>query len=262
MTPEFTAGLFAAGLPAAAVLYLLARRIKLMAVVDLIWTVGLGVAGIALWIFGDGTFPRATVVLLVFLAWSARLSFYLLKDRVLRGEEDPRYRRLAEHWGSAAARNFLFLFLAQVFFVAFFLLPVSAAMGNPVAGWRLVDWLAVVIALVALGGEALADRQLGRFRADPANRGKVCRDGLWRYSRHPNYFFEWLHWFAYVAFAWGGPQFWLSLLGPVGMYLFLTKLTGVPHAERSSLASRGQAYRDYQRTTNAFFPWKPRPHVH
>lgn len=262
MTPDFIGICLVAGFVLAAAVYGLARKLRLMAVVDLIWTVGLGLAAIVLWMQAGGDALRSAVVLPVILLWSGRLSLHLLKDRVLRGKEDPRYRRLRDHWGKRADRNFFFLFLVQVPFIAIFSIPVYIALSNPVEGWRIVDTTGVFIALVALAGESLADRQLAAFRADPENSGKVCRGGLWRYSRHPNYFFEWLHWFAYVAFAWGAPHAWLSLVGPAGMYVFLRKLTGVPHAERSSLASRGDAYRAYQRTTNTFFPWKPHKPAH
>ena len=126
---------------------------------------------------------------------------------------------------------------------------------SPVA---ITDILALLIALGSLFGESIADHQLAEFRQKPANSGKVCDSGLWRYSRHPNYFFEWLHWWAYVAFALGGPKAWVSLLGPLLMYIFLRYITGIPHAERSSLRSRGEAYRNYQQTTSPFFPWIPR----
>ena len=110
---------------------------------------------------------------------------------------------------------------------------------------------------LAIGGEWLADRQLARFRTDPSSKGRVCRDGLWRYSRHPNYFFEWTHWLAYVLIGWGSPYWWVTLAGLVAMYLFLNFVTGVPFTEQQALRSRGDAYRDYQRTTSRFFPLPP-----
>jgi steroid 5-alpha reductase family enzyme len=118
-------------------------------------------------------------------------------------------------------------------------------------------WVGVGVAVwvVAVAGEWIADRQLARFRADPGSRGRVCRAGLWRYSRHPNYFFEWLHWWAYVPIGHAQP---LTFLGPAAMLLFLLRVTGIPYAERQALASRGEAYRAYQRATSAFLPWPPR----
>jgi steroid 5-alpha reductase family enzyme len=112
--------------------------------------------------------------------------------------------------------------------------------------------------IVSVWGEHVADRQLARFRADPVNRGKTCRAGLWRYSRHPNYFFEWLHWFTYVALAVGATAVWYSLSGPVLMYVFLRWISGVPYTEAQALRTRGDDYRDYQRHTSMFFPLPPK----
>ncbi|NBB80194.1 MAG: DUF1295 domain-containing protein [Verrucomicrobia bacterium] len=255
---SFWLSFFPAGFMLATFAYLVARKVKLMAIVDTIWTAGLGLSALIYHAVSGVDTPRSWIVLLIIGIWSFRLSYHLLADRVLRGHEDPRYKALGAHWGDRAARNFYFLFLVQIPFIALFLYPVSLAMQNDVGVWRWTDTLAVSIALVAMAGEAVADKQLARFRSNPSNKGGVCREGFWRYSRHPNYFFEWLHWFCYVAFAWPADGAWPVLIGPLAMYIFLRFLTGVPHAERSSLKSRGDAYRRYQATTNAFFPWIPR----
>jgi len=257
MTP-FWISFFSVGFAVASLAYMVARRVKLMAIVDTLWTAGLGLSALIYHTAAGLDSIRSWVVLLLILIWSFRLSYHLFKDRVFAGHEDPRYKALAEHWAEKAPRNFYFLFLVQIVFIALFLLPVTIAMKNPEPAWVWLDTVAILIAIVAMVGEALADRQLAAFRSNPQNKGGVCQSGLWRYSRHPNYFFEWLHWFAYVAFAVGSSSVWLALIGPVAMYLFLRFLTGVPYAERSSLKSRGDAYRQYQKTTNAFFPWSPR----
>jgi len=118
--------------------------------------------------------------------------------------------------------------------------------------------LGVIVWALGVGGEAVADAQLKRFRQDPGNRGKTCRRGLWRYSRHPNYFCEGVHWCTYVVMSIGLPDWWLTLVGPVVMIGALLKVSGIPMAEAQALASRGEDYREYQRTTNAFIPWFPR----
>jgi steroid 5-alpha reductase family enzyme len=100
--------------------------------------------------------------------------------------------------------------------------------------------------------------QLSLFKAQPAAKGRVCDFGLWKYSRHPNYFFEWLVWIAYFVFALGSPWAWVGLVSPLLMLFFLTRMTGIPPAEARALASRGDAYRDYQRRTSAFIPWFPK----
>jgi steroid 5-alpha reductase family enzyme len=116
----------------------------------------------------------------------------------------------------------------------------------------------VLIWCVSVGNTVLADRQLARFKRRPESRGKTCREGWWRYSRHPNYFFEWLHWWSYVALAVGANYWWLTLLSPSVMLYILLKVTGIPPTEAQALASRGEDYRQYQRTTSAFVPWFPK----
>jgi steroid 5-alpha reductase family enzyme len=116
----------------------------------------------------------------------------------------------------------------------------------------------IAVWVASIAGESIADRQLARFRADPAHRGRTCRAGLWRYSRHPNYFFEWLHWFTYVALAVGSPLPWLSLAGPIVMYVFLRWVSGIPFTEAQALRTRGEDYRRYQQSTPLLFPWFPR----
>ena len=255
---SFWISFFCIGIFVATAAYQIARKLKLMAIVDTIWTAGLGVSALVYHTVAGLESVRSWAVLLVIFLWSFRLSFHLLRDRIFTGHEDPRYKALAEYWGAKSARNFYFLFLAQITFIALFLFPVSIAMQNPHPVWAWTDTLAVLIGISAMLGEWIADRQLAAFRANPKNKGGVCKDRLWRYSRHPNYFFEWLHWFAYFAFAMGSSSAGFALVGPIAMFIFLRFLTGVPYAEMSSLKSRGEAYRLYQSSTNAFFPWIPR----
>jgi steroid 5-alpha reductase family enzyme len=221
--------------------------------VDAAWSAGMGVlaAGYALLSAGDPARRWLTGGLAII--WAARLAWHLISDRVLGRPEDGRYRALREHWGARASFRFFFFYQGQAIVATIFSVPILAAMrGGPLDGWAVAG---AVVWLVAVGGEATADHQLARFRADPANRGKTCRAGLWRVSRHPNYFFEWTHWFCYVLIGHGA---WLTWLGPALMLLFLFRLTGIPYTERQSLRSRGDDYRAYQRETSVFFPWFPK----
>lgn len=254
---EFWYAFFPLGWLLALGAYSLALRIRLYALVDTVWATSLGLGAASYYFLADPATVRALVALAIMLFWSGRLTLHLLRDRIIAGKEDPRYAKLAEHWGEGARFRFLFVFLAQIPLAAIFLLPFTLAVDHVQSAWRWLDSLGALIAVIALVGEWIADQQLARFRAKPENAGQVCRQGLWNYSRHPNYFFEWLHWFGYVAFALGAAWGWLSLIGPVMMYIFLRYITGVPFAERSSVSSRGEAYRNYQKTTNTFFPWKP-----
>lgn len=246
------------GLLAAMALYAYARWRRLYAVVDLLWSLGVMALALWLWFVAREDSLRSLVTLLLVAAWSLRLSWHILQDRVLPGREDGRYLNLLQHWGEKGPARFLYVFLAQVPTAIIFAVPVYVAMSNPVANLRWVDALGILVAIISISGELAADAQLQRFRKDPANRGHVCQTGLWRYSRHPNYFFEFLYWWSFVALSWGSPYFVFSLSGPALMYVFLNYVSGIPHTERQALASRGDNYRKYQQTTNTFWPWIPR----
>ena len=150
-----------------------------------------------------------------------------------------------------------------MFFQAQALLDVVLSLSFLVAirntsSWGGGDFLGVLIWVVAVVGESVADRQLERFRTEPANRGKTCRMGLWRYSRHPNYFFEWLVWCGIGLAALAAPLGWLALASPAIMLFLILKVTGIPPTEERAVLSRGKDYRDYQATTSAFVPWLPK----
>lgn len=232
------------------------RRHENAGIVDVIWTGGIGAA--ALWyaaVLDGALVPRALLGLLGAL-WSLRLTAHLA-PRVLGGPEDGRYRQLRLHWQGHQGKMFG-MFQLQALLIVLFSLPFLAVARNPSAA--LTSWMIAGLAvwIGSICGEALADRELARFRADPANRGRTCRAGLWRYSRHPNYFFEWLHWFAYVCLAVGSPLFWLSLSGPVVMYAFLRWISGIPFTEAQALRTRGEDYRRYQAQTSPLIPWFPK----
>lgn len=234
------------------------KRTQNAGIVDILWSVSMGASAVFYAIVADGaTLPRALVGALGAL-WGLRLAAHL-GHRVFHEDEDGRYRYLREYWRGDQSK-FLAFFLAQALFTAIFSLPFLIAARNPEAGFTLWSLLALLTFAGSLGGEAVADRQLARWRADPANRGRTCRGGLWRYSRHPNYFFEILHWFSYVFLAVGLGPAWIaaSFIGPLLMLVSLSWLTGIPYVEAQALRSRGDDYREYQRTTSVLIPLPPR----
>jgi steroid 5-alpha reductase family enzyme len=231
--------------------------------VDTTWTVGLGLVGIgaALLLPPHNFAPREMVVALLTALWAARLGIHIAA-RSAKISDDPRYAKLAADWGEAAPRR-MFVFLQQQAFGSVPLaLAIYLAAKNPAPTMRIQDYVGIAVLLVAVIGEAFADRQLRRFQADPANRGRILDTGLWAWSRHPNYFFQWFGWLAWPVIAidpsGGYPYGWLALIGPAVMYWVLRYATGVPHLEAHMLRTRGAAFTEYQRRTSLFFPAPPK----
>jgi steroid 5-alpha reductase family enzyme len=225
--------------------------------VDFAWAANLGLLALFFACMGDAPPARRALLALIAGAWSLRLSLHLLFDRVLGKEEDGRYRALRASWGDKAQRNFFLFYQAQALLDAILALPFLLIARNPARAIAPVEFAGAALLVLALAGESLADRQLAHHRADPGNRGRTCRAGLWRFSRHPNYFFEWLNWCAFALVALPAPLGWLGLLSPALMLYLVLRVTGIPPSEARALESRGEDYRDYQRTTSAFFPWFP-----
>ncbi len=229
-----------------------------IAIVDVIWAWLTGIVGVW-WALGNHAPEalRAGLLAAMIGIWAGRLGVHLAR-RVAAEDEDGRYRAMRDALGTKAQPVFFVFFQVQALWALLFAAPVLAAAGaaRPALDW--LDYLGLAVFAVAWAGENLADRQLDAFRRNSANKGQVCKVGLWRYSRHPNYFFEWLHWFAYPLIGWGAPLWWLTAAGPVVMLVFLYRLTGIPYTEQQALRSRGDAYREYQRTTSAFIPLPPR----
>ena len=194
--------------------------------------------------------------------WALRLINHLLLRFIAEGHEDKRYQKIRVDWKTNLDLKFFFFFQFQALLDVVLSSCWLPSMHNAEPGLPLLEIIGVFIWIIGFVGESIADRQLKVFKSDPANRGKTCQEGLWYYSRHPNYFFEWLIWVAYTIFALASPWGWIAILAPVLMYYFLMHISGVPLAEIQSLQSRGEEYRLYQQSTSMFVPWfKKRKHV-
>lgn len=238
------------------VLWLVQLRTRNAGIVDVAWaalTGSLGVyfalatstAGWLRWLAGG-----------MIAAWSLRLTIHLAR-RVLGAPEEGRYQTLRKNWRQAANRRFFWFFQGQALAavgLATSVLAVAVAL-TPPPPWLVA--VGVVLWVVGVGGVALADAQLSRFKRRPESQKNTCREGLWQYSRHPNYFFEWLHWCAYIPLATGSLLWWAPISVSAALLYLLLFVTGIPPTEAQALASRGEDYRDYQRTTSKFVPWFP-----
>ena len=238
--------------------WLIQRRTGNAGWVDAVWSLTTAAAGAcaALLPLGPAT-PRQSLVATLIAAWGLRLALHIAR-RSASGVEDVRYAALRRDWGAGFQRR-MFWFLQIQALAAFLLaLGVLLAARNP-APLGLSDGLGALLLAIAVLGEALADRQLAAFKACPDSHGKVCDAGLWAWSRHPNYFFEWLVWCACPCFAVSAawPWGWAALLAPAMMYWLLVHVSGIPPLEAAMLRSRGPAYRAYQQRVAAFFPRPP-----
>lgn len=227
--------------------------------VDVVWSFGLGLAGLMLALAPGDAATRQIVVAVLIAAWSMRLGLHIAQ-RSMRGPEDARYAAMRQEWGARfQVRLFLFLQI-QAAAAALLGLSMMLAAHNPAPFPRVLDGAGIVVLLIAVVGEGVADEQLRRFKSNPNNKGRVCDAGLWGWSRHPNYFFEWFGWVAYPLLAisldwWWG---WLALSGPAFMYGLLVHVSGIPLLEQQMLKSRGDAFRAYQARVSAFFPLPPK----
>lgn len=258
---------FCAGL-ALAVIMLIAWRVQRLTGnsgwIDVIWSFATGLVGFLLALAPlqssiAATSPRQLLVAACIGLWSLRLAWHI--GARSRGQhEDPRYAQLQRDWGQQFSKRLLVFLQIQAAAAWLLVLAVMLAAHNPAPGLSALDIFGLILAVTGIVGEAIADRQLRRFRATGNLTKSVCDQGLWRWSRHPNYFFEWLTWCSYplisisfaatAPWAWG----WLAWIAPLFMYWLLVHVSGIPPLEAHMLRSRGELYARYQARVSAFFP--------
>ena len=238
--------------------WVISRVLNNAGIVDIFWSYGFIPVALACALLGGGDVARSFVLVLMVTIWAARLGTYLfIRVAKHHPEEDGRYATLRKQFPDHTWAMFFGFFEAQGLLIALLSVPFVLVFINGAPGLGVFEYAGAALWLLAMLGESVADAQLNLFRADPESKGKTCRVGLWRYSRHPNYFCEWLVWVGYFVYALGSPGGWLAAYAPALMYFFLTRVTGIKATEEHAVRSRGEDYREYQRTTNAFFPWWP-----
>ena len=243
-------------------LFLLGLRRDNFSYVDIGWSGNFTLLALFYGLNAAGDPGRRLLIGTMYGLWGLRLAWHLGR-RIVGEPEEGRYAELRRAWGTAGPaafhRRMYRFYLLQALLDVILALPLLWVASNPDPSIAPLEWAALGLWAVALGGESLADAQLAAFKRAGARPDQVCDRGLWGWSRHPNYFFEWLVWVAFAlaslaARPWGV----FGLAMPALMLFFLLRVTGIPATEAQALRSKGAAYRDYQRRTSAFVPWPPR----
>lgn len=239
-------------------LYVLQRRSGDATAVDAGWATSLVLLAALYGILGPGELCHK--VLIATLVGLENLRVALLVLRRIRGTEDTRYQELRTRWRARGREqlSFAVFYQAQAALAALLSVPILLAVFNGHSHLEPLEWTGTAVWIVGAGFEAIADRQLSRHKAAPANRGRTMRLGLWRYSRHPNYFGQWLTWIGYALVASAAPWGWVAWFAPALMLYLILFVTGVKPSEEAAAKNRGEDFRRYQRETSAFVPWFPR----
>ncbi len=238
--------------------WILSVRLRDASIADVCWGLGFVMLAWLYFVLSPGSTPRSWLVATLITLWGVRLSVHIFRRNHGNGE-DPRYQAMRVSHGPAFWWRSLFtVFWLQGTLLWVVALPLLVAVrASQPAALTALDGLGVLCFAVGLAFEVVGDRQLERFRAEPSNRGKVLDCGLWRYTRHPNYFGDATIWWGMYAMAAATPGGWLTVLSPALMTLLLMRVSGVTLLETSLKASK-PGYRAYIARTPAFFPWFPR----
>jgi steroid 5-alpha reductase family enzyme len=238
------------------ILWVIGMKIHNAAVVDVGWGLGYVLVAVTAYLTIDGVALRQLVITALVGIWGLRLAWHLFADRIAGGKaEEGRYVDIRARWKTRLPLKFFLFYQVQALMILILSLPIYLISLNESRTIAPVELLGVLVWLIGVAGEATADAQLKRFKMDARNAGRTCRAGLWNYSRHPNYFFEWVIWLGYFLIGLAAPYGWLGAISPAAILYVLLRVTGIPLTEIQAVKSRGDDYREYQRTTSAFVPW-------
>lgn len=238
--------------------WLVAMKIDNYSIVDAVWSYNFPLIALLLFFIADGSVERKLLTLLAVVLWAGRLGTHLL-IRIMGhlDHEDGRYLTLREDYGDNLKFRFLMFYFMQAASNVFLAIPFFILMTSN-QEMQVIEWIGIGVWAIAFIGEAASDRQLAAFKKDPNNKGKVCNVGLWSWSRHPNYFFEFMIWVGFATFCLASPMGWLAWICPASILFLLLKVTGIPLTEQQSIKSKGQAYLEYQKSTSMFVPLPPK----
>lgn len=231
---------------------------RIAGIVDIGWGIGFILSAWVYFYLGDGNFWKMLTITLMVTIWAVRLTGHLYLRFRNSEREEPRYSVLYKQWGANALLLFLAMFIFQGVLIIILSLPFLLVSTWSHSSWSAWEAWGMAIWLIGVVGETLADAQLKAFLNNSCNKGKVCKVGLWRFSRHPNYFFEVLVWAGFALFAY--PCDWgiLAFISPAIMLVLLLKVSGVPVTEAQALITKGDLYSEYQKSTSLLIPWFPK----
>lgn len=237
--------------------FVLALRRRDNSIVDIAYGPAFVLVGWSAFLFDGTNHPRTLLLLSLVSLWGLRLAGHIyLRKRGEQGE-DFRYRKWRQEWGAAAVRrSFLQIFMLQGLVVFVVALPLLLVIRHPGGALGALDLLGLLLWLIGFGFEAIGDGQLLAFKKQPGHQGRIMQSGLWRYSRHPNYFGEATLWWGVWLIALGSPYGALAVLSPLLIGFLLLKVSGIPMLE--SKYAENPEFLAYRQRTNAFFPWFPK----
>lgn len=233
-------------------------RLKNFSPVDAFWASCIALTGL-FFLLVQSPNPKQITAAALIVAWGSRLGYHLGKRIASHHpEEDSRYEKLRKVWEGKVNPMFFLFFQAQAVSVFLLALPFHLIAIDPDSTWAPLHLIGAIVAIGGLIGETIADKQMTAFKSEDPSPKSVCRKGLWKYSRHPNYFFESVIWIGFFLFASGSPWGWTTVYAPAIITFLLLKVTGIPPTEASAVKRKGDAYREYQRTTSKFIPLPPK----
>lgn len=240
------------------ILWVLSVFIKNVSIVDIFWGLGFVIINGVYFFFSEAYFIRNLIVLFLVSIWGLRLSIYLAYRNIGKGE-DFRYQEFRRHYGANRYWwvSFFQVFLLQGFLILLVSLPLLGSNFYTKSNELIwLDYAAILTWIIGFIFESFGDFQLSKFKKNPNNKGKVLDTGLWKYTRHPNYFGDTLIWWSYALFCIASGSYW-PILGSVIMTFLIIKVSGVSLLE-VSLKDKKPDYQEYIQKTNSFFPWFPK----
>jgi steroid 5-alpha reductase family enzyme len=238
------------------VMFILAILVKDNSIADVAWGLGFIIVALSLLVLGGSFFPRQVLVTGMIVVWGLRLAIRIFRRNWGKGE-DTRYRKWREEWGRLfLLRSYLQVFILQGAILLVNIMPVLIIHTTSDATIGFLDVIGLLVWICGFLFESVGDWQLDRFVRDPKNRGKIMDTGLWRYSRHPNYFGEVTMWWGIFIIALSVPWGWIGVVGPMIITSMILFVSGVPMTER--LMEKTPGFAEYRKKTSVFIPWFPK----